>query len=132
MKTKVLGLTEFNVFIHLASEQVKEFVLDVIDSNLELKVTSLVNDSLLDHKARGEIFVPFEGKDLYIYPQKGLPDTLVAKYGNEPGEYLTFNPELMGLSYREVIKLGGIQLELYKRAIGVDAYFKFKASTKHN
>jgi hypothetical protein len=37
-----------------------------------------------------------EGYDLYVGLQPPLPPTLIARYGDEPDEYETFNPWLLG------------------------------------
>lgn len=71
-----------------------------------------------------------EGKDLYICPQNCLPETLIAKYGDGDHEYVSFNPEILGLTYQVIADLGGIRLEMYKRAVSVDANFKFKSRNK--
>ncbi|MGN6589316.1 MAG: hypothetical protein ACTHKE_03390 [Sphingomicrobium sp.] len=34
--------------------------------------------------------------DLYVGAQSPLPPALIAKYGNGPGDYATFNPTLLG------------------------------------
>jgi hypothetical protein len=39
---------------------------------------------------------PFEDFDLYVAGQSPLPPTLVARYGDAPADYMTFNPALTG------------------------------------
>lgn len=45
------------------------------------------------------VVLGFYGKyDLYVGMQGHLPPTLVARYGNGPGDYLTHNPTLLGMA----------------------------------
>jgi hypothetical protein len=58
--------------------------------------------------------------DLWLCEQDGLPPTLVARYGNEPSEYTSYNPAIMIGAKRlsemredEVInQLGGSEIAL--------------------
>jgi hypothetical protein len=56
--------------------------------------------------ARGALYAPHHGAcvrlgvhgayDLYVGLQAPLPPTLIARYGNDPGDYETWNPRICG------------------------------------
>lgn len=54
----------------------------------------------------------FEEYDLYVGLQAGLGTTLIARYGNDHGSYLTFNP-----SYAKIESASECFVEAYNRAI---------------
>ncbi len=58
----------------------------------------------------------FEEYDLYFAPQTGLPPTLVARYGNSPAEYGTYNPGLLGVDRLSSDDMK-VFCEAYERAV---------------
>lgn len=57
--------------------------------------------------------------DLYIGLQAPLPPTLIARYGNDPSDYLTYNPALLGVD--NVQAHGEFFAEALRRAAFINA-----------
>lgn len=57
----------------------------------------------------------FEDYDLYVAEQGHLPPTLIARYGHQPQEYISYNPALLG----SIHEAGMAIQTAYNRAVGL-------------